>query len=205
MAGQVIYDVANLSSVWVIANIYESDVQYIKVGQNVEITSTSYPNEPFNAKINFVDPVFDPASRTLEVRIDVANRGFKLKPDMYVKIKINTFRGQNLAVPKNAVIRTGDKDIVYVEKEKGVYVPRRVKIGYEQDGYYEILSGLKEGEVVVSSGGFLIDSESQIELGYNSGHSDSSMNMSGSEEHFKINPDRDIMKDMSKKNEQHQH
>jgi len=206
MTGQVIYDVANLSSVWVIANIYESDVQYIKVGQNVEITSSSYPNEPFNAKINFVDPVFDPASRTLEVRIDVANRNYKLKPDMYVKIKINTFRGQNLAVPTNAVIRTGDKDIVYVEKEKGVYVPRKVKVGYEQDGYFEILSGLKEGEVVVSSGGFLIDSESQIEFGSNSGqNSDTSMNMSGNDEHFKINPDQNIMKDMSEKNNQHQH
>jgi Cu(I)/Ag(I) efflux system membrane fusion protein len=206
MAGQVIYDVANLSSVWVIANIYESDVQYIKVGQNVEITSSSYPNEPFNAKINFVDPVFDPASRTLEVRIDVANRNYKLKPDMYVKIKINTFRGQNLAVPTNAVIRTGDKDIVYVEKEKGVYVPRRVKVGNEQDGYFEILSGLKEGEVIVSSGGFLIDSESQIEFGSNTGqNTDTSMNMSNSDEHFKINPNQDIMKDMSEKNDQHQH
>jgi len=206
MAGQVIYDVANLSTVWVIANIYESDVQYIKVGQNAEITSSSYPNEPFNAKINFVDPVFDPASRTLEVRIDVANRNYKLKPDMYVKVKINTFRGQNLAMPKNAVIRTGDKDIVYVEKEKGVYEPRRVKIGNEQDGFYEILSGLKEGEVVVSSGGFLIDSESQIEFGSNSGqNSDSSMNKSSDNENFKINPDQDIMKDMNKKNNQHKH
>jgi Cu(I)/Ag(I) efflux system membrane fusion protein len=205
MTGEVIYDVANLSTVWVIANIYESDMQYIKVGQNVEISSSSYPNEPFNAKINFVDPVFDPASRTLEVRIDVANRNYKLKPDMYVKIKINTYHGQNLAVPTNAVIRTGDKDIVYVEKEKGVYEPRRVKIGYEQDGYYEILSGLKEGEVIVSSGGFLIDSESQIEFGTNSGQNDSSMNMSSSDEKFKINPEQDIMKDMSKKNNQYQH
>jgi len=205
MMGQVIYDVANLSTVWVIANIYESDVQYIKEGQNVEITSSSYPNETFKAKINFVDPVFDPSSRTLEVRIDVANGNYKLKPDMYVKVKINTFFGQNLAVPTNAVIRTGDKDIVYVEKEEGVYEPRRVKIGYEQDGYYEILSGLKEGEVVVSSGGFLIDSESQIQLGFKSGEQDTSMNMSSSEEKFKINPGQDIMKDMGKKNNQHQH
>ncbi len=198
MAGEVIYDVANLSTVWVMANVYESDVQYIKTGQNAEITSSSYPGETFNAKINFVDPVFDASSRTLQVRIDVSNRDYKLKPDMYVKVKINTFYSQNLAVPKNAVIRTGEKDIVYVEKEPGVYVPRKVKIGYEQDGYYEILSGLKEGEKVVSSGGFLIDSESQIEAGINSGHEGHEMS-DDTDKDMKINPGQDIMKDMSKK------
>jgi Cu(I)/Ag(I) efflux system membrane fusion protein len=204
MAGEIIYDVANLSTVWVIANIYESDVQFIKAGQNAEISSSSYPNETFNAKINFVDPVFDPSSRTLEVRIDVANRNYKLKPDMYVKVKINTFYSQNLSVPKNAVIRTGDKDIVYVEKEKGVYEPRRIKVGYEQDGYFEVLSGLKEGEVVVSSGGFLIDSESQIQMGFNSGNEGHDMS-NNKREDLKINPGQDIMKDMKKKNNQHQH
>ena len=198
MAGEIIYDVANLSTVWVMANVYESDVQYIKTGQNVEITSGSYPGEVFNAKINFVDPVFDAQSRTLQVRIDVSNKGGKLKPDMYVKVKINTFFTQNLAVPKNAVIRTGERDLVYVEKEKGVYEPRTVIIGYEQDGYYEITSGLKEGETVVSSGGFLIDSESQIQQGFNSGHEGHDMNSNGSEEKLKINAGQDIMKDMNK-------
>lgn len=196
MAGEMVYDVTNLSTVWVMANVYESDVQFIKTGQNAEITSTSYPNEIFNAKINFVDPIFDASSRTLQVRIDVSNRDNKLKPDMYVKVKINTFYSQNPAVPKNAVIRTGDKDIVYVEKEEGVYVPRNVKIGYQQDGYYEILSGLKEGEKVVSSGGFLIDSESQIQSGINSSHEGHEMG----DDDMKIDSNRDIMKDMDKKN-----
>lgn len=203
MAGEIIYDVSNLSSVWVMANVYESDVQFIKTGQNVEITSNSYPGEMFNSKINFVDPIFDASSRTLQVRIDVSNRDNKLKPDMYVRVKINTFYSQNLAVPKNAVIRTGDKDIVYVEKEEGVYVPRTVKIGYEQDGYYEIISGLKDGEKIVSSGGFLIDSESQIQMGMNSGHEGHVMS---NDDDMKINPDQDIMNDMNKKNnQQHQH
>jgi Cu(I)/Ag(I) efflux system membrane fusion protein len=199
MAGEIIYDVANLSTVWVMANVYESDVQYIKTGQNAEITSGSYPGEVFNAKINFVDPVFDTESRTLQVRIDVSNRDGKLKPDMYVKVKINTFHSQNLAVPKNAVIRTGNMDMVYVEKEKGVYEPRTVKLGYEQDGYYEILSGLKEGEKVVSTGGFLIDSESQIQMGLKSGHEGYDMSNPNSDEQLKINPGQDIMKDMNKK------
>jgi Cu(I)/Ag(I) efflux system membrane fusion protein len=200
MAGEIIYDVANLSSVWVMANVYESDVQYIKTGQNVEITSGSYPGEVFNAKINFVEPVFDAQSRTLLVRIDVSNKGGKLKPGMYVKVKINTFFTQNLAVPKNAVLRTGKMDMVYVEKEKGVYEPRTVKLGYEQDGYYEILSGLKEGETVVSTGGFLIDSESQIQQGFSSsGHEGHNTNSNNTEEQLKINPGQDIMKDMNTK------
>src|SRR4030095_3279300 len=82
-AGEDIYDVADLSTIWVIANVYENDVQYIKSGQNVEISSGSYPDETFNAKINFIEPIFDAATRTQQVRIDVSNRNNKLKPDMY--------------------------------------------------------------------------------------------------------------------------
>ena len=199
-AGEDIYDVADLSTVWVIANVYESDVRLIKQGQSVEIISSSYPDKPMVAKVNYIDPVFNPDSRTLEVRIDVNNNGNILKPDMYVKIKINTYTGENLAVPKNAVLRTGEKNYVYVEKEKGVYVPRNVEIGYEQDGYYAVTSGLKEGETVVSSGGFLIDSETQIEQGAMSqGHDMNKMN-NNDEDKPKINPDQDIMKDMDMKN-----
>lgn len=189
-AGETVYDIADLSNVWVIANIYESDMQYIKNGQIAEITSNAYPGEIFTSKINFVNPVYNPNSRTLGVRLDVANTNNKLKPDMYVKVKINTYVTQSIAVPKNAVIRTGERNIVYVEKEKGVYVPREIGINYEQNGYFAVTYGLKEGEVVVSSGGFLIDSETQIQQGLSSGH----------EEHdTKINPGQDIMKDMENK------
>jgi Cu(I)/Ag(I) efflux system membrane fusion protein len=198
MAGENLLDVADLSTVWVIANIYESDIQYIKSGQTAQILSSSYPNKEMYAKINYVNPVINPDTRTLEVRIDVANRNYKLKPDMYVKVKINTYVSTSLAVPKNAVIRNGDRDIVYVEKEKGVYVPREVTIGYEQDGYYAVTSGLKEGETVVSSGGFLIDSETQIQMGMQSGHEGHVMT-STNDDKIKINPDEDIMKDMQNK------
>lgn len=196
MEGETIFDVADLSSVWVIANVYESEVQYIKTGQIAEITSSSYPDEVFRSKINYINPVFNPDSRTLEVRIDVSNAGNKLKPDMYVKIKLNTFASQTLAVPKNAVIRTGENDIVYVEKEKGIYVPRAVNVLYEQDGYYAVTGDIKEGEKVVSSGGFLIDSETQIQKGITSGHEN---HKTKTDDELKINPDQDIMKDMEKK------
>jgi len=95
-------------------------------------------------------------------------------------------------------MRTGERSFVYVEKEKGVYVPKEVQISYEQDGYYAVTSGLSEGEVIVSSGGFLIDSESQIQSGFSSGHDMSKMNEEEKDK-LKINPDQDIMKDMNKK------
>lgn len=196
-SGEDIYDVADLSTVWVIANVYEADIQYIKSGQTAMIYSASYPDEVLTAKINYINPVFNQDTRTMEVRIDVANPNQKLKPDMYVKVKLNTFASQTLAVPKNAVIRTGERNIVYIEKEKGVYEPREISISYEQDGFYAVTSGLKEGDVVVSSGGFLIDSETQIEKGYNSGHKHDDNTKS---DEPKINPDQDIMKDMDMKN-----
>lgn len=202
--GEDIYDVADLSNVWIIANIYESDMQYIKTGQNVEITSEAYPGEVFGAKINFVGPVFNPETRTLEVRIDVSNSGGRLKPDMYVRVMINTFSGQYISVPKSAVIRSGERDIVYVEKEKGIYVPREVSIATEQGGYYGISRGLKEEEVIVVSGGFLIDSETQIQKGFTSGHEGHTDNPKGEEE-FKINPEQDIMKDIENKNIDSEH
>lgn len=200
MMGQDILEIADLSTVWVVANVYESDMQYIKNGQTAEIYSTAYPNEVMRAKINFINPVFNPESRTLEVRIDVNNSKMKLKPDMYVKVKINTYAMQTIGVPKNAVIRTGDHNFVYVEKEKGVFVPVEVTIGYEQDGYYAITTGLEEGDLVVTSGGFLIDSETQIQKGFTSGHEDhGDKPKNNNDDGLKINPDQDIMKDMKDK------
>ncbi len=206
MAGEDIFDVADLSTVWVIANVYESDMQYIKNGQTASIYSSAYPNEIMTAKINFINPVFNPESRTLEIRIDVSNRDMKLKPDMYLNVKINTYVSQSVGVPKNAVIRTGEHNFVYVEKEKGVYEPKEVQIGYEQDGYYAITSGITEGEMVVTSGGFLIDSETQIQKGFTSGHEKHIENPVNNDEP-KINPGQDIMKDLQdkKQSEEHKH
>lgn len=172
----------------------------------VEIISSSYPDEPMMAKINFIEPVINPETRTMEVRIDVSNKDYRLKPDMYVKIKISTYRDQLLAVPKNAVIRKGEHDMVYIEKQKGVYVPKQVKVQFEQDGYYAISSGIEEGDIVVSMGGFLIDSESQIQSGMTSGHEQHTGSTQKKDEELKINKDQDIMKDMeNNKTNVHQH
>lgn len=205
MAGEDIYDVADLSNVWVVANVYESEMQYIQSGQTADIYSSAYPNEIMRAKINFINPVFNPDSRTLEVRIDVSNKDLKLKPDMYVKVRINTYASQSIGVPKNAVIRTGERNIVYIEKEKGVYEPKEITIGYEQDGYYAVTAGLKEDDLVVTSGGFLIDSETQIQKGFTSGHENHGNNPDSKNEELKINPDQDILKDMEDKNKSKEH
>ena len=207
MPGEDIYDIADLSTVWVIANVYESDVKFIKNGQHAEISTSAYPEEIFNAKVNFVEPIFDASSRTLQVRIDVSNPGNRLKPDMYVKVKLNTFYDQLLAVPKDAVIRKGEHDIVYLETKKGVYLPKQVKVMFEQDGYYAISEGISEGDIIVTSGGFLIDSESQIKAGMTSGHEQNSgPKQENNEDKMKINPDQDIMKDIEKKKqEEHKH
>lgn len=205
-AGEDIYDVADLSTVWVVANVYESDIKYIKSGQTAQIYSTAYPDEVIGAKINFINPIFNPESRTLEVRIDVSNRDMKLKPDMYLKVKINTYATQSVGVPKNAVIRTGDHNYVYIEKEKGVYEPIEVQIGYEQDGYYAVTSGLNDGDLVVTSGGFLIDSETQIQKGFTSGHEKNGDNpVKEDKDGLKINPGQDILKDLKDKNNNKEH
>ncbi len=123
-----------MSTVWVVANIPEADINNIKAGQSAIITSVSYPGEEFLAKINFISPVFNSETRTLEVRLDVSNRNLKLKPDMFANISIKRAQYEwNIVVPRNAVLRTGKMDMVYVKKEKNIYSPRMVTIGGERD------------------------------------------------------------------------
>ncbi|MCB0729231.1 MAG: efflux RND transporter periplasmic adaptor subunit [Ignavibacteriae bacterium] len=196
-AGEDIFDLADLSTLWVIASVPESDIGSIRMGQTGKITSVAYPGEVFNAKVNFISPVLDPDSRTLEVRFDVSNRNNRLKPDMYVKADVGSANYQwNIVVPRNAVLRTGKMDMVYIKKGNNVFAPKMVTIGGEKDGYYLITSGLSEGDEIVTSAGFLIDSESQIRTG-TSTHNMESMEMEVKGEP-KINKDQDAMKDMKK-------
>jgi membrane fusion protein, copper/silver efflux system len=196
-AGEDIYDVADMSTVWVIASVPESDVSYIKLNQSASITSVSYPDEIFNARINFISPVFTSETRTLEVRFDVTNNNYKLKPDMFVTVNIKSAQYEwNIVVPRNAVLRTGKMDMVYVKRENNIFSPKMVTIGGERDGKYLITSGLKEGDEIVTSAGFLIDSESQIRSGT------STNNMEGMEMEVKEEPEfnkgQDVMKEMKK-------
>lgn len=196
MAGENILDITDLSTVWVIANVPESDVKNVSMGQQGMITSVSYPGEVFNSKVNFISPVFNADSRSLEIRFEVANRNYKLKPDMYVDIKVGSSNYQwNIVVPKNAVLRTGKMDMVYIRKGENIFSPKMVTVGGEKYGYYLITSGLSEGEEVVTSAGFLLDSESQIR------HGTSNTKMEGMEMETKGDPEfnkgQDVMKDLN--------
>lgn len=195
-AGENIFDITDLSSVWVIANVPESDVKNISLGQNGMITSVSYPGEVFYAKVNFINPVFNKDSRSMEVRFDVVNRNYKLKPDMYVDVEVGSSDYQwNIVVPKNSVLRTGKMDMVYVKKGQNLFSPKMVTVGGEKNGYYLITSGLSEGEEVVISAGFLLDSESQIR------HGTTNVKMEGMDMETnadtEFNKGQDVMKDLN--------
>lgn len=169
-AGEDIYDVADLSTVWVYADVYEYELKGLKGGQVVEATSEAYPGEVFRGKITFISPTIEPSSRTVSVRAQFPNPNEKLKPEMFVNAKIKIDLPISVAVPVTAVLSTGQRQVVWVKKTDGVFEPRLVTLGERAGNYYQILSGIYEGETVVTSGGYLIDSESQLQTATTSGH-----------------------------------
>jgi membrane fusion protein, copper/silver efflux system len=194
MEGATLADVVNLSSVWVMANIYENELNSIRIGQQAEIQITGYGDKTITGRIDYINPFVNPDTRTVEVRITVSNPVLLLKPEMFVKVKIETGKTSNsISVTKTAVLRTGKMDMVYVKKSANVFVPKNVVIEAEKDGMYLIKSGLEEGDEIVVSAGFLLDSESQIRMG--PGNSMPGMDMPDKKSEPEIK-DNDAMKDM---------
>ena len=163
MVGDRLVEVADLSVVWVWAQFYENELGTLKKGLPVAITTSSYPGETFHGEISVVDPFLSDASRTGRVRIDVDNPGLKLRPEMYVNAELKLDLGVGLAVPVSAVLPTGQHNIVFVEKGGGKLEPRFVDLGRKFGELYEILTGLKENERVVTSANFLIDAEAKVQ------------------------------------------
>lgn len=163
--GQDFFHIDDLSVVWMYADIYEYEISFVKLGQKIEVTTQAYPGEIFSGKITFIYPTLNPETRTLRIRAEFLNPQEKLKPEMFVNAKIKVSSRRNLVIPTTAVLQTGKRDVVWVETQPGVFQPREVKTGVRAGDYYAILEGLKEGEKVVSSAGFLLDSESQLKLG----------------------------------------
>lgn len=149
-------------SVWAYVAIYEYEIGFVKSGQPVTIETTAYPGETFSGKIVSINPVLDAATRTNQVRVEVENPENKLKPEMFVNARIVTDLGEKPAVPESAVIDTGLRKIVYLSEPGDTLESREVTLGQKAEGYYEVLSGLSEGDVVVTSGNFLVDSESKL-------------------------------------------
>jgi len=162
MPGDKLFDIADLSSVWIISDIYENELPLINPGETARITLSSLPGKEFSAKIEFIYPTLTDQARTVKVRLTVANPGGRLKPQMFTNVEIKAGMGKRLAIPDDAVLDTGTRSIVYVDKGEGFFEPREVKLGLRADGYREVLSGLKAGEKVARAATFLIDSEAQL-------------------------------------------
>jgi hypothetical protein len=163
-AGMPLYRIADLSTVWAMANVYQEDLAYIKNGMNAQISVPSIPDSTFTGKVQFVSPVLDMNSRTAQVRIEIKNTSdYQLKPQMFANVEIFSPVAVNgLAIPQQAVIHSGKRDIVIISMGNGYFKPREVKLGVAADDYVQVISGLKEGEEIVTSSQFLIDSESNL-------------------------------------------
>ena len=161
--GDVLYIVTDLSTVWVKADVYESDLPQVRVGQPVEVTSESLPSTKLRGKVGFLEPMVNAQTRTTAARIQVANPGMRLRPGMFVQVRFSeTARGAVLAVPRSAVVDTGEHKLVYVAKGNGIFETRGVHLGTIADDYYPVLAGLQKGERIVTEGNFLLDSQTRI-------------------------------------------
>lgn len=162
MAGENLLSIADLSRVWLLADIYEIDLPLVAVGKEVEVEIASFPGESFRGKISYIYPYLESESRTVKVRVEFPNAGYKLKPEMYGRLKMHLMLGSRLSIPEEAVIDSGERKLVFVVHEDNHFEPREVKLGAKAGEFYEILSGLEEGERVVTSAQFLIDAESRL-------------------------------------------
>ncbi|MCX5709145.1 MAG: efflux RND transporter periplasmic adaptor subunit [Candidatus Omnitrophica bacterium] len=157
-----LYLPADEKTAWIYMTIYEYEISLVKAGTPVEIEAVAYPGVKFNGKIAAISPVLDSMTRSIQARAEVDDPEHKLKPEMFVNVKIKVDLGEKLAVPETAVLDTGVRKIVYLAKEGDTLEQREVILGQKAEGFYEVLGGLKEGDKVVTSGNFLVDSESKL-------------------------------------------
>jgi Cu(I)/Ag(I) efflux system membrane fusion protein len=161
-AGQRLFRIADLGDVWVEADVYEPDLQRITKGTPASISLDYLPGKTFDGKVAFVYPYLDPAARTGRVRIALPNKGLELKPDMYATVTFKLPLGPRLLVPIPAVVYTGPRRLVFLDLGNGALRPQEVTIGARSGDMVEIATGLSEGDLVVSSGNFLVAAESRV-------------------------------------------
>jgi len=167
--GSVLFDVADLSHVWIMFDAYESDLPYLSQGQKVTFTIQALPGVDYSGNITFIDPVLDPVARVARVRIEVGNQGGKLKPEMFatgiVKANLNEFKDK-MVIPRTAVLWTGKRSVVYVKQpgsDEPVFKIREIELGTMLGNSYVVMSGLNEGEEIVTEGAFSVDASAQLE------------------------------------------
>lgn len=186
-AGDALFTVADLSTVWVKADVYEFQIPHIRPGQMVEITSDALPDRVLQGRVDFIEPEANPQTRTIPVHVHVPNPAMRLRPGMYIRARfISPAKRETLVVPRSAVLDTGTRKLVYVAKNDGVFEAREIQAGAPTEEVFPILNGLKAGEQVVTSGNFLIDSQTRLTGGmtglfggskeYSNGKPESSVN-----------------------------
>jgi Cu(I)/Ag(I) efflux system membrane fusion protein len=160
--GRDLFEITDLSTVWILADVYEHEIPDVKVGQEATVHLSSAPEDFLGGKVSFVYPTVNEATRTLRVRLEVPNAEGKLKPGMYAAVSLAVDLGEQIVIDDQAVLDSGTRQIVFVDLGGGRLEPRSVTLGTRGDGFAVVQSGLKEGERVVTSGNFLIDSESRL-------------------------------------------
>lgn len=165
-AGSVLYDVANLSQVWILFDAYESDLPFLQTGASISFTLEALPGTKMQSTIKFIDPMVDPTNRVSKVRVEINNSSGRLKPEMFATgiVKANLDRYKNaLVIPSTAILWTGKRSVVYVKQDEGVFALRDVELGPKLSNSYVILEGLEEGEEVVTEGAFSVDAAAQLQ------------------------------------------
>jgi Cu(I)/Ag(I) efflux system membrane fusion protein len=162
MPGEKLFDVADLSTLWIMADVYEYELPLIKVGQTARITLSYLPGRELSSQIDYIYPSIAADTRTAKVRLTLSNPAGQLKPQMFTNVEIRINLGRRLTVPESAAIDTGEGQVVYVDRGNGAFEPRKVQLGLRADGFVEVLRGLKAGEKVAAAANFLIDSEAQL-------------------------------------------
>lgn len=160
--GENLYRIADISRIWVLADIYEFELPLVAKGQKATISLPYFPGEDFVGEISYIYPYLESETRTVKVRIELPNQDVKLKPDMYGALTIILNLGEKLSLPASSVLDSGLRKLVFVDRGQGYFEPREVKLGVKAEEYYEVLAGVKQGERVVTSANFLIDSESKL-------------------------------------------
>jgi Cu(I)/Ag(I) efflux system membrane fusion protein len=163
MPGEALYQVADLSLVWVVADVFEQDIGLVKSGAKAKVMINAYPGKAFEGTISYVYPTLNAQTRTVPVRVELANPGLLLKPAMFAQVELPVgAKGQVVTVPTSAVIDSGARQIVLIQQGEGRFEPREVKLGAGSDNHVEVLEGVREGEQVVVAANFLIDAESNL-------------------------------------------
>jgi RND family efflux transporter MFP subunit len=168
MPADILFDIADLSAVWILADVYESDLATVELGMAAEVTLPYQPGRTWRGAVAFVDPIVEPGTRTVKVRVEVPNGDYALKPDMFADVVLRRELGDALFVPESAVLKPGERQLVFLDRGDGRLEPREIETGARVEGGYAVLSGLAEGDKVVTSANFLIDSESSLKAALSS-------------------------------------